>query len=312
MNGVSKTRTARGAALVALVALCLGLGSARAAFPAANGLIAFSNGGAVSTVSSAGLVTPLATGNNPAVSPNGQTVAYDRAGQIYTIPIVGGAEFTVTGATGSEPAWSPDGSTLYYTSGPSPADATSEIMKIAAGGGSATALTSNLFIDQDPAVSPDGATVAFASNRAGNLEIYVMPSGGGSAQQISGGGGGTINTDPSWSPDGTTITFVSDRQPGGIKNIYTTPSTPPAGGDTGLTASTVPLTTPAYSPDGTLIAISAGGAIATIPSSGTVPLADARRRLARAATRPTTRTSRRLTPRCRRSRPPGCRSSARR
>ena len=44
MNGVSKTRTARGAALFALVALCLGIGSAHAAFPAAGGLIVFANG----------------------------------------------------------------------------------------------------------------------------------------------------------------------------------------------------------------------------------------------------------------------------
>ena len=47
MNGVSKTRTARGAALLALVVLCLGIGSAHAAFPAANGLIAFVRGGSI-------------------------------------------------------------------------------------------------------------------------------------------------------------------------------------------------------------------------------------------------------------------------
>ncbi len=269
MNGVPKTRTARGAALIALAAVCLGIGSAaHAAFPAANGLIVFSNAGTISTVSPAGILTPVATGNNPAVAPNGQTIAYDRLGQIYTNSIAGGSEFLVTGASGSEPAWSPDGATLYYTSGPSPPDATSEIMKIAAGGGSPIALTSNLVTDQDPAVSPDGTKVAYSSNSTGNFEIWVMNADGTSPGQVSGGGGTTVNTHPTWAPDGSVIAFVSNRSG---TNIYsTTPITPP-GGDLPLTTGGVAMATPAFSPDGTLIALSAGGVIATIPAAGGAP-----------------------------------------
>ena len=262
MNGVSKTRTARAAALVALVVLCLGIGSANAAFPAAPGLIVFANGGSIYSVSSAGIVSSaIASGNNPAVSPNGQTVAYDRAGQIYTIPITGGTEFLVSGATGSEPAWSRDGATLYYTS------TTNQITSIPASGGATNGLTSNAFINQDPAVSPDGSTIAFASNAPGNFEIFVMPSGGGAPQQISGAGAGTTNTDPTWAPDGSRIAFVSDE--GGLaKNIFSTTPTPPAGSDTPLTAGPTVMTTPAYSPDGSLIVLSAAGTIATIPAAG--------------------------------------------
>ena len=275
MNGVSKTRTVQGAALIALVVLCLGIGSANAAFPAANGLIVFASGTSIKTIASTGgsASAPIATGNNPAVSPDGTTVAYDRAGQIYTTPIGGGAETTVAGALGSEPAWSRDGSTLYYTSGPTPPDATSEIMKIASGGGAPTQLTTNAFVDKDPAVSPDGSKIAFASNSTGQFEIWVMNTDGSSPGQISGGGSpGTIKTDPTWSEDGTKVAFVSDEV-GGIKNIFSTTSTPPAGGDTALTSSATAVTNPAYSPDGQLIAVTTTSGIATVPVNGGTPAA---------------------------------------
>ena len=128
--------------------------------------------------------TPIATGNNPVVSPDGQTVAYDRGGQIYTIPIAGGTETALTGAVGSEPAWSRDALFIYYKSG-APDPTPDEIMKIAyPAGGIPTNLTNNAAVDQDPAVSPDGSTVAFSSDRtSGRFEIWVMDSGGGSLNQ---------------------------------------------------------------------------------------------------------------------------------
>src|SRR5687768_12125097 len=41
-----------------------------------------------------------------------------------------------------------------------------------------TRLTFNAFDDTDPAWSPDGQKIAFASDRDGNLEIYVMDKDG--------------------------------------------------------------------------------------------------------------------------------------
>jgi Tol biopolymer transport system component len=72
-------------------------------------------------------------------------------------------------------------------------------------------LTQDAAFDRDPSWSPDGTQIAFASNRDGDPEIYVMAADGGSPRQL------THNARwpdmcPSWSPDGSHILFTSIRQ----------------------------------------------------------------------------------------------------
>lgn len=64
--------------------------------------------------------------------------------------------------------------------------------------------------------SPDGAQVAFASNRSGNYAIYVMDADGGDPRQVTDDTLGGIG--PTWSPDGAQIAFVTDQ--GGNWDIY--------------------------------------------------------------------------------------------
>ena len=81
--------------------------------------------------------------------------------------------------------------------------------------------------------------------------------------QVSGSSGS--NTSPSWFGTGTTIAYVSDRD--GNKEIYATlPNV--TGADVRLTTTAADETAPAYSPDGTSIALAVPGGLATIPSSG--------------------------------------------
>jgi len=67
--------------------------------------------------------------------------------------------------------------------------------------------------DFKPAWSPDGAKIAFYSNRDGNFEIYVMNADGSEQTRLT----NTAAQDvvPDWSPDGTKIVrkiaFDSDR-----------------------------------------------------------------------------------------------------
>jgi TolB protein len=68
-----------------------------------------------------------------------------------------------------------------------------------------TQLTSDPASDVMPKVSPDGTRVAFASNRSGNWDIYLMPIGGGRAIQITGSSSDDLH--PSWSPDGSALVF---------------------------------------------------------------------------------------------------------
>ncbi|MEZ4388108.1 MAG: PDZ domain-containing protein [Candidatus Krumholzibacteriia bacterium] len=54
--------------------------------------------------------------------------------------------------------------------------------------------------------SPDGATVAFVSDRTGNEQLYTMPAGGGAWTQLTEGEFGMI-LPPVWSPDGEWLAF---------------------------------------------------------------------------------------------------------
>jgi TolB protein len=65
--------------------------------------------------------------------------------------------------------------------------------------------TPELFYQIDPAWSPDGRLVAFASNRMGALEIYAMRLDGTGTRRLT---SGDEDSNPAWSPDGKRIVFA--------------------------------------------------------------------------------------------------------
>ncbi len=68
-----------------------------------------------------------------------------------------------------------------------------------------TQLTNHPAEDVMPSISPDGRRIAFASDRGGQWDIFVMPAAGGKAVQITTDPAHELH--PSWSPDGSSLVF---------------------------------------------------------------------------------------------------------
>jgi Tol biopolymer transport system component len=111
-------------------------------------------------------------------------------------------------------------------------------------------LTRDTGLTMDPALSPDGKLLAYASDRSGNgnLDIWVRQVGGGEPIRLT--QGPADEREPTFSPDGTLIAFTSDIG-GGIYVISALGGVPPrkivADGQR-----------PRFSPDGSQIAYWSG------------------------------------------------------
>src|SRR5215208_8779 len=63
--------------------------------------------------------------------------------------------------------------------------------------------------DVYPRFSPDGRWIAFSSDRNGNLDVFIVPSEGGTAKQLT--VHSSDDTVLGWSPDGKSVLFSSQR-----------------------------------------------------------------------------------------------------
>jgi Tol biopolymer transport system component/C-terminal processing protease CtpA/Prc len=96
------------------------------------------------------------------------------------------------------PAISPDGKTIAF-------EYRGNLWKVSSEGGVAAPLTVGDSYNSMPAWSPDGSKIAFASDRNGNLDVYVMPSEGGRATRLTYHSADEIPT--SFTPDGKSVLF---------------------------------------------------------------------------------------------------------
>jgi dipeptidyl aminopeptidase/acylaminoacyl peptidase len=203
------------------------------------------------------LTVSTVSSSAPRWSPDGKAIGFlssrptpgdsvSARSQLYLLRTDGGEPHRVTslpnGVSGCE--FSPDGSKLVCLSRTGPSDRKppssdvrhytglsykfndtgwfddrkSHLWIIEVATGAATQLTSgDQWNDSDPQWSPDGARIAFVSNRTGkeqdgdsNSDVWVVPLSGGEPVCIS--DHPDSDTSPRWSPDGKTIAFIGRNQ----------------------------------------------------------------------------------------------------
>lgn len=103
--------------------------------------------------------------------------------------------------------------------------------------------------DLGAAYSPDGSRIAFASNRDGNFEIYVVDADGRNPVRVT--HSEANESEPAWSPDGQRLVFQSDAS--GAPQIWIMNAD--GSGQQALTEGPANME-PAVSPDGATIAFS--------------------------------------------------------
>ena len=213
---------------------------------------------------------------DPAWSANGSKLAFasNRDGDydIYTVNANGTGLTQVTTAAGDQfnPVWSPNGATIGF-------DTLSGVLGVfgvisttlSAGGGPLPELSDgggflSLLSDLQPAISPNGSTVAFTRDDliGPASDIFTISSAGPpGSEAVVPLGFGLVDSAPDWSPNGTRL--VIERVPG-ISVINAT---------TGAELADLPFSlgggNPVYSPDGTLIAFDLLGDITTRLADGT-------------------------------------------
>src|SRR5690606_15938260 len=113
------------------------------------------------------------------------------------------------------PAISPDGKTIVFSY-------KGDLYKVSSSGGDAYPLTIHEAYDFMPVWSRDGKWIAFASDRFGNFDVFIMPAEGGEAKRLTYNSANDYPYD--FTPDNKKVLFGTNRN-----DIYTSVRFPQRG-----------------------------------------------------------------------------------
>ena len=128
------------------------------------------------------------------ISPQGDRIAFEYKGDIWSVPVGGGAATRLTSLPSyeSNPIWSPDGSEIAFASD---RHGNFDVFVMPSAGGPARRLTTNSASEIPEAFSPDGGSVYFSAAiqstarssmfPTGRMtQLYSVPAAGGKAVQV--------------------------------------------------------------------------------------------------------------------------------
>jgi len=180
-----------------------------------------------------GYESSVGLSNSPDWSPDGSKIAFAAYSDLTsTTPTnihvmnADGSNITVidSGYHDSIPSWSSDSSKIAFYTSRDGGHGDSEVFIMDSDGSNQMNISNNPVVygvdlsgwDSDPAWSPDGNKIAFASHRSGFFDIWVMDADG--SNQVNLTDQPTYDGSPAWSPDSTKIAFMSRRN--GDPEIY--------------------------------------------------------------------------------------------
>ncbi len=193
-------------------------------------------------------------------APAGEVIAYSAPGRstqdIFIEDVRTGLARNLTASFKSHhetsPAWSPDGQQLVFSAS-SDSYSPSDLYVIGMDGSGLRRLTTFAGNDFHPAWSPDSRHIVYASYIGGTADIFIVDADGSNRQQLN--ESPAYDDTPAWSPDGRFIAFHSVQE--GRRWI----SVIAADGSSERLLIEGDYSYPAWSSDGTQLALLSGGEI---------------------------------------------------
>ncbi|MGE0001993.1 MAG: S41 family peptidase [Fimbriimonadaceae bacterium] len=149
---------------------------------------------------------------DPAISPDGKTLAFSWQGDVWTVPSGGGraARLTVHPAEDTNPVWSPKGDRLVFASN---RFGGLDVYSITPQGDDLRRLTYDAGSEYPTSVSPDGSTIIGYSTSFGRLDLFSVSSQGGDAVRLT-GHPLEVEHQPCFLPDSSTVVYCQGGSPG--------------------------------------------------------------------------------------------------